>query len=173
MFVKPNYCCNCGDRVERLDWHLWNSKRFCELCETEYLFDEWWPRALVGIILVLGFTGIGFHYGGTNKPVIVTENTFRSASPQTEKKNGKKAALSPSELRPPASAATAPAVETAKPTPGNAERMTEIFPAIDNNAAEKEEDVFFCGAMTKKGTACARRVKGGGRCWQHKDKETQ
>jgi len=24
-----------------------------------------------------------------------------------------------------------------------------------------------CGALTKKGTSCRRKVKGGGRCWQH------
>ncbi|HEX9961513.1 MAG TPA: hypothetical protein VGB00_11305, partial [Pyrinomonadaceae bacterium] len=29
------------------------------------------------------------------------------------------------------------------------------------------EAVYFCGAPTKKGTPCSRRVKGGGRCWQH------
>jgi len=30
-----------------------------------------------------------------------------------------------------------------------------------------EETVYFCGAPTKKGTPCSRRVRGGGRCWQH------
>jgi len=29
------------------------------------------------------------------------------------------------------------------------------------------EAVYYCGAQTKKGTPCSRRVKGGGRCWQH------
>ena len=36
---------------------------------------------------------------------------------------------------------------------------------------QTDEPVYFCGAQTKKGTPCSRRVKGGGRCWQHKDKE--
>ena len=36
---------------------------------------------------------------------------------------------------------------------------------IKQNAAS--ETVYFCGAQTKKGTPCTRRVKGGGRCWQH------
>jgi hypothetical protein len=30
-----------------------------------------------------------------------------------------------------------------------------------------EEPVYFCGAQTKKGNPCTRKVKGGGRCWQH------
>jgi hypothetical protein len=29
------------------------------------------------------------------------------------------------------------------------------------------EAVYYCGALTKKGTACTRRVKSEGRCWQH------
>jgi hypothetical protein len=36
---------------------------------------------------------------------------------------------------------------------------------------EIEERNFFCGAATKKGTACTRKVRGGGRCWQHKGRE--
>ena len=27
--------------------------------------------------------------------------------------------------------------------------------------------VYFCGAKTKKGRPCSRKVKGGRRCWQH------
>ncbi|HEX3281547.1 MAG TPA: hypothetical protein VHR36_09980 [Pyrinomonadaceae bacterium] len=31
-----------------------------------------------------------------------------------------------------------------------------------------EADVYICGARTKKGTPCSRRVHGPVRCWQHK-----
>ncbi|HJX90606.1 MAG TPA: hypothetical protein VJ372_08920 [Pyrinomonadaceae bacterium] len=31
-----------------------------------------------------------------------------------------------------------------------------------------EDDVYICGARTKKGTPCSRRVHGPVRCWQHK-----
>ncbi|MFL6469071.1 MAG: DUF5763 domain-containing protein [Pyrinomonadaceae bacterium] len=30
-----------------------------------------------------------------------------------------------------------------------------------------DETVYFCGAITKKGTPCTRRVKTKGFCWQH------
>lgn len=33
------------------------------------------------------------------------------------------------------------------------------------------EAVYFCGATTRKGTACTRRVKTKGHCWQHADRE--
>jgi hypothetical protein len=31
-----------------------------------------------------------------------------------------------------------------------------------------EDEVYICGARTKKGTPCSRRVHGPVRCWQHK-----
>ena len=31
-----------------------------------------------------------------------------------------------------------------------------------------EADIYICGARTKKGTPCSRRVHGPVRCWQHK-----
>jgi hypothetical protein len=31
-----------------------------------------------------------------------------------------------------------------------------------------EEEIYICGARTKKGTPCSRRVHGAVRCWQHK-----
>lgn len=34
--------------------------------------------------------------------------------------------------------------------------------------ATVEEDVYICGARTKKGTPCSRRIHGNVRCWQHK-----
>jgi hypothetical protein len=36
------------------------------------------------------------------------------------------------------------------------------------SAATPEEEVYICGARTKKGAPCSRRVHGPVRCWQHK-----
>lgn len=42
----------------------------------------------------------------------------------------------------------------------------------DGTANERPTDpaevVYVCGARTKKGTPCQRRVRGPGRCWQHR-----
>jgi hypothetical protein len=37
-----------------------------------------------------------------------------------------------------------------------------------SSSALSEEEVYLCGAQTKKGTPCSRRVHGPVRCWQHK-----
>jgi len=41
-------------------------------------------------------------------------------------------------------------------------------PAQNSPAITVEEKVYTCGARTKKGTPCSRRVQGPVRCWQHK-----
>jgi hypothetical protein len=35
-------------------------------------------------------------------------------------------------------------------------------------SVSSEEEVYLCGAQTRKGTPCSRRVHGPARCWQHK-----
>jgi hypothetical protein len=38
----------------------------------------------------------------------------------------------------------------------------------DSQSGLTEDVVYICGARTKKGTPCSRRVHGPMRCWQHK-----
>jgi hypothetical protein len=49
----------------------------------------------------------------------------------------------------------------------NAE-STNSHPPQNSQATEDEELVYICGARTKKGTPCVRRVHSPVRCWQHK-----
>jgi len=39
---------------------------------------------------------------------------------------------------------------------------------LDNPSPVTLEQTYTCGARTKKGTPCSRRVHGPVRCWQHK-----
>jgi hypothetical protein len=55
----------------------------------------------------------------------------------------------------------APRTNGASHTDGAEEKARE--PATD-----PQEIVSICGARTKKGTPCSRRVRGVGRCWQHR-----
>ena len=45
-----------------------------------------------------------------------------------------------------------------------------VKPQASKNAPATvaEEEIYLCGARTKKGTPCSRRVHGPVRCWQHK-----
>lgn len=167
MLNKPSFCCNCGEKVERVEWHLWNSRRFCELCETEFQFEEWWPRAAIGLILVFGFTGIGFHYLESDEPKIVEQYSEpvvsrpRSiSSPLIRQKNLQKLDVEQS----PVKASTA---EDMVGPERSVPRSKKVASATEQ-PIEAEQEVVYCGFLTKKGTPCSRRVKGGGRCWQHR-----
>ena len=53
--------------------------------------------------------------------------------------------------------------ESAKPEPAYGPDGT-----ANERPTDPEEVVYVCGARTKKGTPCQRRVRGPGRCWQHR-----
>ncbi|PSK93487.1 hypothetical protein B0I18_102457 [Taibaiella chishuiensis] len=38
----------------------------------------------------------------------------------------------------------------------------------DDGTSSKHKSSSYCGYIGKKGTACTRKVAGGGYCWQHK-----
>lgn len=156
MPYKPKYCCQCGEKIDRVEWKFWMSWRFCELCETDYKIHEWTPRVLFVIALLLGLFGIGTYFQKPNKQLAIASSPIVESNIKSDLKQTKAApqvsaddSVLSSVKAPFASVPTA-----SKPLPSAA-------PTI---SAEK---VYFCGAPTKKGTLCSRRVKNGGRCWQH------
>jgi hypothetical protein len=170
MLYKPNFCCQCGEAIERIEWKLWNSRRFCENCEKEFRSADWLPRMASGIMILGGLFGIGSFLKGTEKPLNGTANQLAvsSANNPQNTKIGQTAADS-KEPNPAvsqtlgASVVVSPNREMATPKiPFSAQ--SPIQPVVAN---QKEEPVTFCGAQTKKGTPCTRKVKGEGRCWQH------
>lgn len=50
----------------------------------------------------------------------------------------------------------------------SAAKKTSAAGLESERITEPGEIVSICGARTKKGTPCSRRVRGTGRCWQHK-----
>ena len=65
-----------------------------------------------------------------------------------------------------ANSATLPGSVDAPPAP----RHTVAGERPDENVNAKAITEGICGARTKSGRPCQRKVKGGGRCWQHRDK---
>jgi hypothetical protein len=155
---KPNFCCNCGEKIERLDWPFWSGRRFCELCETDYWLYDAAPMLVAGVLSLLGVLGFAGVFRGEQKAEVQgfrSEMAVSAARPSTQAVQGP----SNSESR-----LVSPTVVTPQPSTGNA---VQAQPKTSAKAAD--QPVYTCGAMTKKGTACTRRVKGAGeRCWQHK-----
>lgn len=132
---KPNFCCECGNKLVRLRWHFWTSRQFCNICARHFRKDRFVPP----LIIFLALISAGYLLGRTRQPPappLVIER--RSDSPLNN------------------SQSTGNGSSTASATTSS------------SSANTIEADVYICGARTKKGTPCSRRVHGAVRCWQHK-----
>ena len=154
MFYRPKFCCHCGEKISRAKWLPWTSRRFCEFCEVEQMQHELLPKAVIVIALLIGAAGVVSYFGSS-----ATSLSARTKSEPSDQLH---------ELKRPAS-------NREKPN-GNAVEA-QASPAVDVPEATKlqrevkavpsTEPVYYCGALTRKGTPCTRRLKTRGRCWQH------
>jgi hypothetical protein len=136
---KPNFCAECGTKVVRLRWRLWTSRKFCNGCARKFRKARITGPLLAGLALIVS----GYVAGRSRRPPPPPLTIVRRAdSPLSD--------LPASALKPTGSQSGLglPPGQQAPPT--------------------VEEDVYLCGARTKKGTPCSRRVQAPRRCWQHK-----
>lgn len=157
MRYRPRFCCQCGERIERPEWTLLSSRRFCQFCETEVGHHDWTPRLILWLGLVLSFVGLMNYMGppGAGRE-LVQRPPIEAPSVET----GKTANFG--------SAAPAPVPSRESEVVENTRVATPL--PVAKEAPTPPEKVALCGARTKKGRPCSRRVKGGGRCWQHEGK---
>jgi hypothetical protein len=171
MFYTPKHCCECGEKIEASGRKLFKSPRFCEICETDFIAYDWAPRVIIGLALVFGIFGIGSLLKKSDKPLNI------ATTPQVSVTSNRNQSVQNSQV-----SANANVLTVAQSQPANSiARSTASTEAIVLNQKHQQakqnltdgsqnsalETVYFCGAQTKKGTPCSRRVKGGGRCWQH------
>ena len=121
---RPNFCCECGQKIVRLRWWLWTSRKFCDQCFRAFFKTHWLRPSLTLLLLFISGLLIGRGCRRAPPPLIIE----RTATSLTK---------------------TSPTASAPQPTPAPELRYT-------------------CGARTKKGTPCSRRVHGPVRCWQHK-----
>jgi hypothetical protein len=151
MSYKPNFCCQCGEKIERVDWFL-KSRRFCELCATEHGIHDKIPWLLVAAGVLFGVFGIGAYLRTPERTLNLSPNNLVVQNANKNETNRNVISQ-----------------QTQIQADNSALTKTDVLPAKDPKPKKDEttEAVYYCGAPTKKGTPCSRRVKGGGRCWQH------
>jgi hypothetical protein len=101
----------------------------------------------VGLVLLTGGFGFGRYWRPAAPPLIIQRSAFSPLAdvPLTVAAGSPSAFLNKNRV----SDSTAPA-------------------AANNQLGTTEEVIYTCGARTKKGTPCLRRVHAPERCWQHK-----
>lgn len=153
---KPNFCAECGERVARTRWHFYTSRSFCPDCEGRFRSK----RLLVPLIAALALFAVGLAAGRATRtppPPLVVERGELPLAPATNTKAAK-------------SASEDAEAETSNDSSSASKPEQRYGP--DGTANERPTDpaeiVSICGARTQKGTPCQRRVRGTGRCWQHR-----
>jgi hypothetical protein len=143
---KPNFCAECGAQVVRARWHLWTSRLFCVTCARRFRKSRI-LRPLIACAIIFSFGLITGRILRRAPPPLIVEQS-RKAAPQSNN----------------------PVLQANTRT--DAGRQAATVYGADGTATERPTDpneiVSICGARTKKGTPCSRRVRGTGRCWQHK-----
>ena len=160
MLYKPRFCCHCGQKITRIEWNLLTSRRFCEVCAVENQGSVYLQRGVIGIGLLGIVFGIGSLFGSSN-----VERTSQQTAPSVLLKSAVPAGKDVPQTVSLNERTVIEPANTAPPKP------TEPEQKIPQKEMPKAAPVYYCGAMTKKGTACSRRVKAAGdRCFQHEGK---
>lgn len=162
MLYRPKFCAECGERIMRVDWPLFASRRFCELCSSVNKGADLLPRAVAAIGIFIGLLGIAFATRTSIRPKTdkreVARNLTNVLPPQNQVR-------SESIVQAPSPQATPVALPEQRTVPtGDAPPSRTADIAVPLQPVEEK---YRCGAQTKKGTPCSRRVKGPKRCYQH------
>ncbi len=163
MFFRPSFCANCGEKIERAEWSVWTSRRFCQVCESEFKGQDLIPRVIVGFGIVIGVLGFGSYLKSPGN----TDSNLAALQPRRFAERQK--VVRPSPTHDPARTILSESKES--PTGLKANAVTPSVEGLESRDPVVRkviaEPVFICGAETKKGTPCSRRVKGKVRCFQH------
>lgn len=170
MFYTPKHCNECGEKIERSERKLTASSHFCENCEGEYKIVAWLPRMFFALSLLLALIGIGSGLKKNDQPLNVSKTGL--VSPVTDKNIKSPEAPKQVETEKSSNQTAVVNSELSNKLPSDSANQ-QIAPVnISLSKADRQnqsaETVYYCGAQTKKGTPCSRRVKvRGQRCWQH------
>ena len=139
---RPNFCVECGERLARRGWRARIGPWFCVDCLGRH-GRQGWVRALAIIAIAVSTFSAGRCLRSKAPPLLI-----------------QRAANSP--------------LSDLPVSPNDQARTSKRLDATNQQAANQnpspvDDRVYICGARTKKGTPCHRRVHSAGeRCFQHK-----
>ena len=168
MLFRPSFCANCGEKIDRADWGLLTSRRFCQVCESEFKGQDLIPRFIVAAGILAGIFGFGSYLksGSVSEARLVKQPRKFVDQPVTS------IPPAPIEKQVNAQNNTASSVPSVS-TISNSVSTLKADARIQEQQrpakfqSEPAEAAYTCGASTLKGTACRRRVKANVRCFQH------
>lgn len=137
---RPKFCAECSAKIIRLRWHFWTSRRFCGHCAPRFLKDQVTRAVIAGATVFLLGMALGQAARRTPPPIVIQRVQNSIATAEAAR------AIGPAQVE------------------GNS---SSIVNAGNTTSRTTTEEIYVCGARTRKGTPCTRRVHGPVRCWQH------
>jgi hypothetical protein len=171
MLYRPKYCCECGEEIHRENWGLFTSRRLCEYCESQSGASELIRKAMVPVALVSILLGVGSWFKNSGKTITVSRasnNTARSLADVSGVSGTKE--QKPAQVLGTRDLDGVSADEQQTPDPTLAKQGSSDVPGQEfakRSPNMVAEPMYTCGARTRKGSPCSRKVKGDERCWQH------
>jgi hypothetical protein len=137
--MHPNFCSECGSRLSRKGWRLWMAGGLCDNCVRRIGSRRRRTLIIVASIALASFA-FGRYLRPSPPPLIIQR---MANSPLSD----------------------LPVNVNESATAANRKQNGSLNATRD----PQDDAVYICGARTKKGTACRRRVHfAGERCFQHK-----
>jgi len=165
MLFRPSFCAHCGEKIERTQWGLLTSRRFCPVCESQFKGHELIPRVVVGIGVIALVLGLGAYLrsGPRTDSLVPRAPSSRPAAFADPRTDPAKPPVKIAETNStPAANSNSVPTQTRQNGPSTSNARTP-----KSTEGSDSEQYYYCGARTKKGTPCSRRVKGNVRCYQH------
>jgi len=136
---RANFCAECGDRLTLRGWRALTARRLCDHCARRLGSFAAWRSLIFMVLIAFAAFAFGRYLRSAPPPLII-----------------QRAANSPLSDAP---------VEFAAANPASRNNSADSRAT----ASQTDDEVYLCGARTKKGTPCRRRVHAAGeRCFQHK-----
>lgn len=133
------------------------SRKFCDLCQTELRGKDWAPKigAAAVVLILTAFVSSFFQPVQPAKPA-AEQQVARLPTP------GRAAEIGNLNATPAGQLQSQNGISSNTQTKA---LLSQQKPGVSVTT----EPVYYCGAATRKGTPCSRKVKHAGeRCWQHK-----
>lgn len=152
---KGSFCLECSEKIEQSSLENFRDGDFCENCAGNFRLHRIVPTAF---LMILAFSAgfIARPTASVEKPQTLISETKKTPNAAVEK--------TPFEKQP-------NALPNAEPNAVSKRETALADVSAAQSAAPTQllqnEAVFMCGAQTKKGTPCSRRVKKADRCFQH------
>ena len=138
---RPKFCTECGAKIIRLGWRVWTSRKFCESCAPRFAKEQITQVVVAGATLLLIGLALGYAERRVAPPLLIARSQDSPVAPTST----------------PLKTSTTQTVDAS----ANADSANVL-------SSQSADVIYMCGARTKRGTPCTRRVHGLVRCWQHK-----